>query len=177
MGDMDFYIFVVVEEVYKQMVRDEKNQFIIVSGEFGVGKMVLVKYVMCYFVIVGGLVSEINIEEKVLVFSFIMEVIGNVKIICNDNSSCFGKYIQIGFDKRYYIIGVNMRIYFLEKFRVVFQVDDEWNYYIFYQFCVVVGFLEFKEFVLISVEDFFYILQGGDIFIEGVDDVEDFEKI
>lgn len=48
--------------------------------------------------------------------------IGNAKTTRNDNSSRFGKYIEIGFDKRYRIIGANMRTYLLEKSRVVFQV-------------------------------------------------------
>lgn len=136
--------------------RDGLNQLIIVSGESGVGKIVSVKYVMRYFVLVGGVFIEIQIEKKVLVFNFIMEVeqfiicliglilqvlisysgiliydndfrgclflqvIGNVKIIRNDNSSRFGKYFEIFFDKNYYIIVVYMRIYLLEKFRVVF---------------------------------------------------------
>lgn len=50
------------------------------------------------------------------------QAIGNAKTTRNDNSSRFGKYIEIGFDTRYRIIGANMRTYLLEKSRVVFQV-------------------------------------------------------
>lgn len=50
------------------------------------------------------------------------QAIGNAKTTRNDNSSRFGKYIQIGFSRRYHIIGANMRTYLLEKSRVVFQV-------------------------------------------------------
>uniref|UniRef100_A0A8B9G740 Myosin motor domain-containing protein n=1 Tax=Amazona collaria TaxID=241587 RepID=A0A8B9G740_9PSIT len=121
MGDMDPHIFAVAEEAYKQMARDEKNQSIIVSGESGAGKTVSAKYAMRFFATVGGSASETNIETKVLASSPIMEAIGNAKTTRNDNSSRFGKYIQIGFDKRYHIIGANMRTYLLEKSRVVFQ--------------------------------------------------------
>ncbi|KAG8145014.1 hypothetical protein E2320_013397, partial [Naja naja] len=95
MGDMDPHIFAVAEEAYKQMAR--------------------------YFATVSGSASEANVEEKVLASNPIMESIGNAKTTRNDNSSRFGKYIEIGFDKRYRITGANMRTYLLEKSRVVFQ--------------------------------------------------------
>nr|XP_058895729.1 unconventional myosin-Vb isoform X3 [Kogia breviceps] len=176
MGDMDPHIFAVAEEAYKQMARDEKNQSIIVSGESGAGKTVSAKYAMRYFATVSGSASDTNIEEKVLASSPIMEAIGNAKTTRNDNSSRFGKYIQIGFDKRFRIIGANMRTYLLEKSRVVFQADDERNYHIFYQLCAAANLPEFKELALTCAEDFFYTSQGGDTSIEGVDDAEDFEK-
>uniref|UniRef100_A0AC11BLT9 Myosin VB n=1 Tax=Ovis aries TaxID=9940 RepID=A0AC11BLT9_SHEEP len=176
MGDMDPHIFAVAEEAYKQMARDEKNQSIIVSGESGAGKTVSAKYAMRYFTTVSGSASDTNIEEKVLASSPIMEAIGNAKTTRNDNSSRFGKYIQIGFDKRYRIIGANMRTYLLEKSRVVFQADDERNYHIFYQLCAAASLAEFKELALTCAEDFFYTSQGGNTVIEGVDDAEDFEK-
>uniref|UniRef100_A0A8C5TV58 Myosin VB n=1 Tax=Malurus cyaneus samueli TaxID=2593467 RepID=A0A8C5TV58_9PASS len=171
-GDMDPHIFAVAEEAYKQMARDEKNQSIIVSGESGAGKTVSAKYAMRFFATVGGSASDTNIEAKVLASSPIMEAIGNAKTTRNDNSSRFGKYIQIGFDKRYHIIGANMRTYLLEKSRVVFQAEDERNYHIFYQLCASSSLPEFKDLGL----NFFYTSQGGDTSIDGVDDADDFEK-
>uniref|UniRef100_A0A8C6JM22 Uncharacterized protein n=1 Tax=Melopsittacus undulatus TaxID=13146 RepID=A0A8C6JM22_MELUD len=176
MGDMDPHIFAVAEEAYKQMARDEKNQSIIVSGESGAGKTVSAKYAMRFFATVGGSASETNIEAKVLASSPIMEAIGNAKTTRNDNSSRFGKYIQIGFDKRYHIIGANMRTYLLEKSRVVFQAEDERNYHIFYQLCASASRPEFKDLGLTCAEDYFYTSQGGSTSIDGVDDAEDFEK-
>uniref|UniRef100_A0A8C8SK46 Myosin VB n=1 Tax=Pelusios castaneus TaxID=367368 RepID=A0A8C8SK46_9SAUR len=175
MGDMDPHIFAVAEEAYKQMAR-WKNQSIIVSGESGAGKTVSAKYAMRFFASVGGSASETNIEEKVLASSPIMEAIGNAKTTRNDNSSRFGKYIQIGFDKRYHIIGANMRTYLLEKSRVVFQAEDERNYHIFYQLCASASLPEFKDLELTCAEDFFYTSMGGETTIDGVDDAEDFEK-
>uniref|UniRef100_A0A8C7U5I6 Myosin VB n=1 Tax=Oncorhynchus mykiss TaxID=8022 RepID=A0A8C7U5I6_ONCMY len=176
MGDMDPHIFAVAEEAYKQMARDERNQSIIVSGESGAGKTVSAKYAMRFFATVGGSANDTNVEEKVLASSPIMEAIGNAKTTRNDNSSRFGKYIQIGFDRRYHIIGANMRTYLLEKSRVVFQAEDERNYHIFYQLCASASFPEFKDLALSNAEDFIFTSQGENIFIEGVNDAEDFKK-
>uniref|UniRef100_A0A8C5AG56 Myosin VB n=1 Tax=Gadus morhua TaxID=8049 RepID=A0A8C5AG56_GADMO len=176
MGDMDPHIFAVAEEAYKQMARDERNQSIIVSGESGAGKTVSAKYAMRFFATVGGSAGNTNVEEKVLASSPIMEAIGNAKTTRNDNSSRFGKYIQIGFDRQYHIIGANMRTYLLEKSRVVFQAEDERNYHIFYQLCACASLPEFKDLALSSAEDFIYTSFGENIFIEGVNDAVDFEK-
>ncbi|KAM3877478.1 unconventional myosin-Va isoform 1-T1 [Diretmus argenteus] len=174
MGDMDPHIFAVAEEAYKQMARDERNQSIIVSGESGAGKTVSAKYAMRYFATVSGSASEANVEEKVLASNPIMEAIGNAKTTRNDNSSRFGKYIEIGFDHRYRIIGANMRTYLLEKSRVVFQADEERNYHIFYQLCASAHLPELRPLKLSSANDFLYTRQGRSPVIEGVDDTKEF---
>uniref|UniRef100_A0A3B3TFX2 Unconventional myosin-Va n=1 Tax=Paramormyrops kingsleyae TaxID=1676925 RepID=A0A3B3TFX2_9TELE len=173
MGDMDPHIFAVAEEAYKQMARDERNQSIIVSGESGAGKTVSAKYAMRYFATVSGSASEANVEEKVLASNPIMEAIGNAKTTRNDNSSRFGKYIEIGFDKRHRIIGANMRTYLLEKSRVVFQAEDERNYHIFYQLCASSHLTEFQALKLGSAGDFLCTNQGRSPIIEGVDDAKE----
>ncbi|XP_068180501.1 unconventional myosin-Va isoform X1 [Antennarius striatus] len=173
MGDMDPHIFAVAEEAYKQMARDERNQSIIVSGESGAGKTVSAKYAMRYFATVSGTASEANIEEKVLASNPIMEAIGNAKTTRNDNSSRFGKYIEIGFDNRYHIIGANMRTYLLEKSRVVFQADDERNYHIFYQLCASSHLPEFKSLKLGNANNFLYTMQGRSPVIDGIDDTKE----
>ncbi|XP_070845073.1 unconventional myosin-Vb [Chaetodon trifascialis] len=176
MGDMDPHIFAVAEEAYKQMARDERNQSIIVSGESGAGKTVSAKYAMRFFATVGGSASDTSVEEKVLASSPIMEAIGNAKTTRNDNSSRFGKYIEIGFSRNYHIIGANMRTYLLEKSRVVFQAEDERNYHIFYQLCASASLPEFKDLGLTSAQDFTFTSLGENIFIEGVNDAADFKK-
>ncbi len=109
--------------VFFLLLRDDMNQSIIVSGESGAGKTVSAKFAMRYFATVGGTSqTETQVERKVLASSPIMEAIGNAKTTRNDNSSRFGKYIEIDFNKHFHIIGANMRTYLLEKSRVVFQV-------------------------------------------------------
>ncbi|XP_074534427.1 unconventional myosin-Va-like isoform X2 [Halichoeres trimaculatus] len=173
MGDMDPHIFAVAEEAYKQMARDERNQSIIVSGESGAGKTVSAKYAMRYFATVSCSSGEANVEEKVLASSPIMEALGNAKTTRNDNSSRFGKYIEIGFDKKLSITGANMRTYLLEKSRVVFQAQGERNYHIFYQLCASSHLPEFKNFKLGCADDFNYTNQGQSPVIDAVDDAKE----
>uniref|UniRef100_A0A7N6A2T1 Myosin VAb n=1 Tax=Anabas testudineus TaxID=64144 RepID=A0A7N6A2T1_ANATE len=173
MGDMDPHIFAVAEEAYRQMARDERNQSIIVSGESGAGKTVSAKYAMRYFATVSSSSGEANVEEKVLASNPIMEAFGNAKTTRNDNSSRFGKYIEIGFDKKHCITGANMRTYLLEKSRVVFQTYRERNYHIFYQLCASSHLPEFKAFKLGCADDFYYTNQGQNPIINGVDDAKE----
>ncbi|XP_034032084.1 unconventional myosin-Vc [Thalassophryne amazonica] len=170
MGDMDPHIFAVAEEAYKQMARNNKNQSIIVSGESGAGKTVSARYAMRYFAIVSKSGSKTRVEDKVLASNPITEAIGNAKTTRNDNSSRFGKYTEISFDRRYRIMGANMRTYLLEKSRVVFQADNERNYHIFYQLCACAHLPEFKKLRLMSADKFQYTCMGGEISIDGVDE-------
>ncbi|XP_075064108.1 unconventional myosin-Vc isoform X1 [Mixophyes fleayi] len=173
MGDMDPHIFAVAEEAYKQMARNNKNQSIIVSGESGAGKTVSARYAMRYFATVSKSSSKANVEDRVLASNPITEAIGNAKTTRNDNSSRFGKYTEISFDRRYQIIGANLRTYLLEKSRVVFQSDNERNYHVFYQLCASASQPEFKHLHLMSAENFNYTSMGGCTVIEGVDDRND----
>ncbi|XP_006898298.1 PREDICTED: unconventional myosin-Vc [Elephantulus edwardii] len=173
MGDMDPHIFAVAEEAYKQMARNHKNQSIIVSGESGAGKTVSARYAMRYFATVSKSSSNAHVEDKVLASNPITEAVGNAKTTRNDNSSRFGKYTEISFDKRNQIIGANMRTYLLEKSRVVFQSENERNYHIFYQLCASAQQPEFKHLKLGSAEEFNYTRMGGSTVIEGVNDRAD----
>ncbi|XP_064785223.1 unconventional myosin-Vc isoform X3 [Oncorhynchus masou masou] len=176
MGDMDPHIFAVAEEAYKQMARNNKNQSIIVSGESGAGKTVSARYAMRYFATVSKSGSKTHVEDKVLASNPITEAIGNAKTTRNDNSSRFGKYTEISFDRRYQIIGANMRTYLLEKSRVVSQSESERNYHIFYQMCACADQPEFKSLRLLRADEFRYTSMGGETAIEGVDDRKDMEE-
>uniref|UniRef100_A0A4W5QGG6 Methyl-CpG binding domain protein 3b n=1 Tax=Hucho hucho TaxID=62062 RepID=A0A4W5QGG6_9TELE len=178
MADMEPHIFSVAEEAYRTMTREEKNQSIIISGESGAGKTVSAKFTMRYFAVVGGAAQQTSVEERVLASNPIMESIGNAKTTRNDNSSRFGKYIEIGFGRKGDIIGANMRTYLLEKSRVVFQVLQERNYHIFYQLCASRDLPEMRVLKLGGAETFRYTNQGGEdsMQIPGTDDVVDLER-
>uniref|UniRef100_UPI0037E702DB unconventional myosin-Va n=1 Tax=Semicossyphus pulcher TaxID=241346 RepID=UPI0037E702DB len=176
MGDMEPHIFSVAEEAYRTMTREEKNQSIIISGESGSGKTVSAKFTMRYFAVVGGAAQQTSVEERVLASNPIMESIGNAKTTRNDNSSRFGKYIEIGFGRKGDIIAANMRTYLLEKSRVVFQASSERNYHIFYQLCASRELPEMRSLKLNGPEHFRYTSQGGEMQIPGTDDVADLER-
>ncbi|KAJ3095982.1 Myosin type-2 heavy chain 1 [Phlyctochytrium planicorne] len=184
-GDLEPHLFAVAEEAYRSMIRDKKNQSIIVSGESGAGKTQSAKYIMRYFAVVDALEKQDSkaasggtseIEEAVLSTNPIMEAFGNSKTTRNDNSSRFGKYIEIIFSKpkgnsSVRITGALIRTYLLERSRLIFQPATERNYHIFYQLCAAVPAAERKELGLGKWSDFFYLNQGGTGTIPGIDDV------
>ncbi|XP_024080468.1 unconventional myosin-Va [Cimex lectularius] len=167
MGDLDPHIFAVAEEAYTKLEREQKNQSIIVSGESGAGKTVSAKYVMRYFATVGGSATETQVERKVLASSPIMEAIGNAKTTRNDNSSRFGKFIELQFDKNYTIVGAKMSTYLLEKSRVIVQASEERNYHIFYQICSAKE--ELKHLSLDDAHTYNYLCDSNNK-IQGVND-------
>ncbi|OQV26087.1 Unconventional myosin-Vb [Hypsibius exemplaris] len=179
MGELDPHIFAIAEEAFTKMEREDRDQSIIVSGESGAGKTVSAKYVMRYVAEAkGSTTNEHNVEKRVLATNPIMEAIGNAKTTRNDNSSRFGKFIEIDFDKHFAITGAKMRTYLLEKSRVVFQSPDERNYHIFYQLCAAAKERprDYVELRLDAPEEFRYTNQGQNTVITGVDDFEAFQE-
>ncbi|RPB05625.1 hypothetical protein L873DRAFT_1661585 [Choiromyces venosus 120613-1] len=104
-----------------------------------------------------------------------MEAFGNAKTTRNDNSSRFGKYIEIMFDKEIDIVGAKIRTYLLERSRLVYQPATERNYHIFYQLIAGASDEEKKELGLLPVEQYDYLNQGGDPIIPHVDDAAEFK--
>ena len=168
------------------MLRDSHNQTIVVSGESGAGKTVSAKYIMRYFATretpgqpgkrakgIADAMSET--ETQILATNPIMEAFGNAKTTRNDNSSRFGKYIEILFDSKTEIIGAKIRTYLLERSRLVFQPLKERNYHIFYQLVAGATDAEREDLGLLPVDDFEYLNQGNSPVIDGVDDRTDFE--
>jgi myosin-5 len=166
------------------MLRDQKNQTIVVSGESGAGKTVSAKYIMRYFATRespdnpgkrrGKADSMSETEEQILATNPIMEAFGNAKTTRNDNSSRFGKYIEILFNKQTDIIGAKIRTYLLERSRLVFQPLKERNYHIFYQLIAGATDAEREELSLKAVEEYSYLNQGSAPVIDGVDDKAEF---
>jgi myosin V len=110
-----------------------ENQTILISGESGAGKTHATRSLMKYFALISKKSDIINIEEKVIQSNPILEAFGNAKTMRNDNSSRFGKFIKLEFNKDNILTGAQIETYLLEKIRVINQSKDERNFHIFYQ--------------------------------------------
>lgn len=159
------------------------DQSILVSGESGAGKTVTTKFIMQYLATLsqrstGGEVSNTEsggqtIEQQVLQSNPILESFGNARTIRNDNSSRFGKFIEIKFNKGA-LVGASVETYLLEKVRLISQAEGERNYHIFYElFCMGDEELEHFHMGIYNPEDFNMTNRSGTY--DRRDGVEDFE--
>ncbi|QHS71412.1 myosin 4 [Saccharomyces paradoxus] len=179
--ELEPHLFAIAEEAFRFMVHEKANQTVVVSGESGAGKTVSAKYIMRYFASVQesnngeGEMEMSQIESQILATNPIMEAFGNAKTTRNDNSSRFGKYLQILFDENTTIRGSKIRTYLLEKSRLVYQPQTERNYHIFYQILEGLPKPLKQELHLSSAKDYHYTNQGGQPDIVGVDDAQEYK--
>ena len=149
------------------------DQSILVSGESGAGKTVTTKIVLNYFAMLSKLANQAHggankpsdqqVEKQVLQSNPILESFGNARTIRNDNSSRFGKYININFSHTGRLTGASIDTYLLEKVRLIHQKEGERNFHVFYQFLESASEEERDEFYLrdMQLEDFALVNQSG----------------
>uniref|UniRef100_A0A8C7QVH5 Myosin IH n=1 Tax=Oncorhynchus mykiss TaxID=8022 RepID=A0A8C7QVH5_ONCMY len=128
------HIFALADNAYHTMLAEANNHFILISGESGAGKTEASKKILQYYAVSCPSTTLLdNVRDRMLLSNPVLEAFGNSKTLKNDNSSRFGKYMDIQFDIQGDAVGGHILGYLLEKSRVVHQNHGERNFHIFYQ--------------------------------------------
>ncbi|KAM6931438.1 unconventional myosin-Ih [Xenentodon cancila] len=128
------HIYALADNAYHTMLTEFTNHFILISGESGAGKTEASKKILQYYAVSCPSTTLLNtVRDKMLMSNPVLEAFGNAKTLKNDNSSRFGKYMDIQFDSQGDAVGGHILNYLLEKSRVVHQNHGERNFHIFYQ--------------------------------------------
>ncbi|XP_044146623.1 unconventional myosin-VIIb isoform X2 [Bufo gargarizans] len=174
-GELPPHIFALADTCYFNMERNRADQCCVISGESGAGKTESTKLMLQFLASSSGQHSWI--EQQILEANPIMEAFGNAKTIRNDNSSRFGKYIEIHFSKENVIKGARIEQFLLEKSRVCRQAAGERNYHMFY--CMLLGMSseEKKQLNLGKSSDYKYLTKGNCTTCEGRNDARDYTQV
>ncbi|KAK5608906.1 Unconventional myosin-IXAa [Crenichthys baileyi] len=89
----------------------------------------------------------------------IQKAFGNAKTAHNNNSSRFGKFIQVNYQESGTVRGAYVEKYLLEKSRLVYQEHNERNYHVFYYLLAGASEDERKAFHLLKPEEYHYLNQ------------------
>lgn len=164
------HVYGLANNAYGNMLRDGEDQSVVISGESGAGKTEETKMCLEFLAVVASDKRAGSRPEQLLLKSSpILEAMGNAKTIRNNNSSRFGKYMQIRFNRSGKIMGGSIIKYLLEKARVVRPAPGERNYHIFY----LMNFLTKQERAALSYakpEKFRFCSAGGVTAVDGIDD-------
>ncbi|KAM9368114.1 unconventional myosin-Ia [Phaethornis superciliosus] len=128
------HIYAIADHAFRSLRDQDRDQCILITGESGAGKTEASKLVMSYVAAVCSKGEEVDkVKEQLLQSNPVLEAFGNAKTIRNDNSSRFGKYMDLEFDFKGQPLGGVISNYLLEKSRIVRHVKGERNFHIFYQ--------------------------------------------
>uniref|UniRef100_A0AAQ6I8T5 Uncharacterized protein n=1 Tax=Anabas testudineus TaxID=64144 RepID=A0AAQ6I8T5_ANATE len=172
LGELPPHVFAIADSCFFNMRRNRKNQCCVISGESGAGKTESTKLMLQFLAAVSGQHSWI--EQQILEANPILEAFGNAKTIRNDNSSRFGKYIDINFTNGGAIEGARIEQYLLEKSRVCRQAPEERNYHIFYYMLMGMPAEQKKILSLGNSAEYNYLTMGNCTSCEGRDDVKEY---
>ncbi|KAL5473815.1 hypothetical protein EMCRGX_G028372 [Ephydatia muelleri] len=175
-GKLPPHIFAVSSTSYVRMRSSGLNQCLIISGESGSGKTETTKLIIQYLASINKHSSNL-ISEQILEATPLLESFGNAKTVQNNNSSRFGKYLEIYFDAQGLITGARLSEFLLEKSRIVGLSRGERNYHVFYEMLAGLGPSERTKYGLTAAEDYLYLSQGKACTLLGKNDKEDFKRL
>ncbi|CAJ1423783.1 unnamed protein product, partial [Effrenium voratum] len=179
-GGLPIHLYSVADAAFRAMLSEKANQSIIISGESGAGKTEATKRMLAYLAELQSSKHESggrrSVESQVLDANPVLEAFGNAKTVRNDNSSRFGKFIEVEFDTSGKLLSAQISNYLLEKCRIVTQQPEERNYHFFYQLChaALEGRVP-ESLKLRPASEFEYSKECADI--AGVDDAADFGAV
>uniref|UniRef100_A0A672L1A8 Unconventional myosin-VI n=1 Tax=Sinocyclocheilus grahami TaxID=75366 RepID=A0A672L1A8_SINGR len=133
LGTLPPHVYAIADKAYRDMRVLKMSQSIIVSGESGAGKTENTKFVLRYLTTSYGTCQDI--DERIVEANPLLEAFGNAKTVRNNNSSRFGKFVEIHFNEKNAVVGGFVSHYLLEKSRICMQSTEERNYHIFYRLC------------------------------------------
>merc|ERR1719204_109555 len=170
------HVFVVADQAYKGLTFAKgPNQSIVISGESGAGKTEASKQCLSYLGAVAGSVA--GVERKVFDANPILEGFGNAKTVRNNNSSRFGKYVEIYMNQHLQLMGGKTTNYRLEKVRCARQGESERNYHFFYMLTKGCDRALRKELELKQPDAYAICTDGHCVQVPGINDKNDFEEV
>ncbi|XP_028848174.1 unconventional myosin-X isoform X2 [Denticeps clupeoides] len=185
LGELPPHIFAVANECYRCLWKRHDSQCVLISGESGAGKTESTKLLLMFLSVMsqnsaGTPPSErtTRVEQAIVQSSPIMEAFGNAKTVYNNNSTRFGKFIQLHFSQSGNIQGGCITDYLLEKNRVVRQNPGERNYHIFYALLSGVD-RDHRELFLLgeAPECYHYLSQSGCVKDRSLDDKQLYDSV
>ncbi|KAJ8397366.1 hypothetical protein AAFF_G00439150 [Aldrovandia affinis] len=184
LGEIAPHIFAVANECYRALWKRMENQCVLISGESGAGKTESTKLILRFLSAMSQHSLEAtskegtsHVEQALLESSPIMEAFGNAKTVYNNNSSRFGKFVQLNFCQKGNIQGGKIVDYLLEKNRVVRQNPEERNYHIFYALLAGSDPEQREAFSLSSADSYYYLRQSGCVTDKTINDKDTFQEV
>ncbi|XP_061096852.1 si:zfos-588f8.1 isoform X2 [Conger conger] len=177
LGKLEPHIFAIADVAYYAMLRERVNQCIVISGESGSGKTQSTNFLIHCLTALSQKGFASGVERTILGAGPVLEAFGNAKTAHNNNSSRFGKFIQVNYLEGGAVRGAVVEKYLLEKSRLVSREKNERNYHVFYYLLMGASEEERKEFKLLQPEDYLYLKQQN-FKIEDEEDLRhDFERL
>ncbi|XP_045447182.1 myosin heavy chain 95F [Melitaea cinxia] len=159
LGELPPHVFAIADKAFRDMKALKQSQSIIVSGESGAGKTESTKYILKYLCDLWAKGAG-PVEQKILDANPILEAFGNAKTTRNNNSSRFGKFMEVHFSNKYQVVGGHISHYLLEKSRICTQSAEERNYHVFYLLCAGAPPELRAKLKLTKPDDYLYLKNG-----------------
>ncbi|XP_018365174.1 PREDICTED: unconventional myosin-IXb-like isoform X2 [Trachymyrmex cornetzi] len=176
--DIPPHIFAIADAAYHCMLKEKKNQCIVISGESGSGKTESTNFLLHHLTALSQKGSHgSGVEQTILSAGPVLEAFGNAKTAHNNNSSRFGKFIQVNYKENGMVHGAVVQKYLLEKSRIVSQGRNERNYHVFYYLLAGANEQEKQLLHLESCDRYNYLNKSGCYGLENIDERHEFSRL